>query len=138
MNPTLEPTVISKPTETAEFMAIKKKVMADPESTKIAKGLGVALIEYASLVAHFKTTKSEPQFVTVSEENLKAKGFAPTSLKHIENFLEGEQEILVTSGATSGFSSKPRAMTPVEIASPVLPTNAALAEELKKSMRVKR
>jgi hypothetical protein len=83
--------------------ALKSKLSADPKTQAIAKNLGLSVSDYAGLVAHFKITKEEPQFMVVSDEVLREHGCQPPTTSRVEAFLRGEQKVAEAAGHASSF-----------------------------------
>ncbi|MBX5484974.1 MAG: hypothetical protein IRZ16_24415, partial [Myxococcaceae bacterium] len=65
------------PTE-AELQKLAERILRDPNTAKIAEKLSVPLEEYVQMVMTFYLDpKQEPEFVTISDENLKKMGAPP-------------------------------------------------------------
>lgn len=123
-------------TQTQDQIAqLRAKVAADPRTTAIAKALNLSVQDYAGLVAHFKVTGEEPQFMLVGDEVLRQHGCTPPTAARVESFLRGEKKVIEASGRTSSFDDLPRVEArPVE-AAPHAPANPALTNDLKRAMR---
>ena len=46
-----------------QIETLRARVAADPRTKAIAKNLNISVQDYAGLVAHFKVTGEEPQFM---------------------------------------------------------------------------
>jgi hypothetical protein len=74
----------------------RAKILADPNTARIAKELSIPLEEYVNMVLHFAMNPgAEPELVMASDEDLRAHGFNPPSIKEVENYLE---EVVEVSG----------------------------------------
>lgn len=119
-----------------ELERIAAKVMADPNTAKIAEQLGVPLEEYVqSVVTFIADPKAEPEFVTISDENLKKMGAPPPSIEEMTAYVQGlvDQKM---ARAKSTFEEAPTggrvALTP-----DVAPQKALTPEEEELQRRVK-
>lgn len=124
-------------TDTAQQIeTVRARVAADPRTKGIAKNLNMSVQDYAGLVAHFKVTGEEPQFMVVSDDVLRKHGCQPPSKARVEGFLRAEKTIIEKSGRTSSFDDLPRVAVRATAAvpSPAQP-DAALSNDLKRSIK---
>ena len=60
----------------SDAAAIKARVLADPNTAKIAAEFGVSVDEYADQVVHYALNpKADPEMVVAEDEDLRAAGF---------------------------------------------------------------
>jgi hypothetical protein len=68
--------------------AIRKKVLADPNTEQIAKNLGVPLEDYVNQVVHFVLHPNEdPNIYIVEDEDLRAMGLEPPNAEEMGRFV---------------------------------------------------
>jgi DNA-directed RNA polymerase specialized sigma subunit len=87
---------------------LRAKVAADPRTKEIAKNINMPVNDYAGLVAHFKVTGEEPQFMVVADEVLKKQGHNPPTYEKLKSFIASEQKIVDAVGGTSKFEAGPK------------------------------
>jgi hypothetical protein len=115
--------------------SLRSKVAADPRTKAIAKSLQMSVEDYAGLVAHFKITGEQPQFMVVSDEVLKQHGVQPVSKARVETFLKGEKKVIEVSGRASSFDNLPAVTSTSKSELPTTKADPALADDLKRAMR---
>lgn len=98
-------------TQEAQIATLRQKVAADPRTKAIAKALNLSVNDYAGLVAHFKVTGEEPQFMVVGDEVLEQHGLTPPTTARVESFLRTEKKVIQASGRTSSFDDLPKVRT---------------------------
>ena len=120
-----------------EIDTLREKLVFDPKTIEIASNLHMDPDDYAGLVAHFKVTGEEPQFLVVADEVLKKHGHAPPSLEQLKGFISGEKKIVDATGRTSSFTSLPKvtASFPRDEPAAKVTRDENLEAELKKKMK---
>jgi hypothetical protein len=85
---------------------IRAKVLADPNTAKIAAELRVPLEEFVQRVVFFATNPdAEPELFVMTDENVKANGGSVPDLKAVVQYLDREYE--ATNGTqVSRFEQK--------------------------------
>lgn len=72
-----------------EVEAMKKRLIADPNTAELAKTLKMGFDEYVALVMKYASNpKIEPQLMIYDDAALKEAGFPPPDLKEVERFLQ--------------------------------------------------
>lgn len=124
-------------------LEIRKKVLADPNTAKIAEKLGVPLEEYVEGVVHFAMNPEElPEYVVVTDETLQEKfGLGPTP-KVAEILRTFDEQVKYATLLDQTDYTAPTA-GPVAIPGPTAQPSpdagdATLAEELRKELRTKK
>jgi hypothetical protein len=121
-------------------LEIRKKVLADPNTAKLAEKLGVPLEEYVEGVVHFAMNPGElPEYVVVSDETLKEQfGLGPSAkAAEITKLFETSLEMATLTDTTDYSAPKAK---PVQLASdggsqaPVGKQDEALKDDLKKQL----
>ncbi len=126
---------------TKDPLEIKKKILADPNTAKIAATLGQDLQEYVEGVLHFVMNPDEkPELVVVTDEVAKER-FGLTLPKEAEILAKFNAEYEMATIADKTDFTDPKAK-PLAISTPEKPSteqkvDSKLQEELKKSMRGK-
>jgi len=120
-----------------QIETLRARVAADPRTRAIAKNLNLSVEDYAGLVAHFKVTGEEPQFMVASDEVLRQHGCKPPTAANVHGFLRAEKSVIEMSGRTSSFDDLPRvgARAPTPTPTPPVAADPALADDLKRSMK---
>lgn len=68
---------------------LAEKILADPNTKKIADSLGVTLEEYAQTVLRFMLNPGDkPEFVGMREEDLKKLGYAPPDPEAMRRYID--------------------------------------------------
>jgi hypothetical protein len=123
-------------------LEIKKKILADPNTAKIAETLGVDLQEYVEGVVHFVMNPDQkPELVVVTDDVAKER-FGLTLPKEAEIIAKfnTEYELATIADKTDFQAAKAK---PVQMETPESPSgertgeDAKLKEELKKQLRGK-
>lgn len=66
------------PPSEAELQKLAERILSDPNTVKIAEKLKVPVEEYVqSVMTYYLDPKAEPEFVTISDANLKKIGAPP-------------------------------------------------------------
>ena len=118
-----------------QIESLRARVAADPRTKAIAKSLNLPVEDYAGLVAHFKVTGEEPQFMVASDEVLRQHGCQPPTTANVTGFLRAEKSVIEKSGRTSSFDDLPRVQPRAQAAAPAAPLDAGLVNDLKRSMK---
>ncbi|MBL8936835.1 MAG: hypothetical protein JNM69_19910 [Archangium sp.] len=118
-----------------QIETLRARVAADPRTKAIAKNLNLSVQDYAGLVAHFKVTGEEPQFMVASDEVLRQHGVQVPSAKQVEGFLRAEKTVIEKSGRTSSFDDLPRVQVREQPAAPATPVDPKLNDALKRSIK---
>ena len=121
-------------TQEAQIATLRTKVAADPRTKAIAKALNLSVEDYAGLVAHFKVTGEEPQFMVVGDEVLKQHGLTPPSAARVEHVLRGVKKVIEASGRTSSFEDVPRVQAKPVVQQPAKAVDPDLQNERKRSL----
>lgn len=125
-------------------LEIRKKVLADPNTAKIAQTLGVPLEEYVEGVVHFAMNPEElPEYVVVTDEVLKEKfGLGPTpKVEEIIRTFDSNLELATVSNKTDFVAPKAKLVdlaSAADAGTPQEQENAALKEDLEKQLRGKK
>ena len=111
--------------------ALKKKLLDDPNTPKLAETLGLSLEDYVQLVLHYATSGEQPQFFVVSDENLRKLGYEPPDPKAMSAYLN---QAVATIYAQEGTAYTPERKGPVSLGD-IPAQNAPPADpELKKKV----
>ncbi len=113
--------------------ALKKLLMDDPNTAKLAETLGLPLEDYLQLVVHYATTGEEPQFFIVSDEDLKKMGHEPPDPAKMSAYLK---ETVMTLAAREGTAFTAKEKKPVSLGEmpAQAPETAASNPDLKKQL----
>ena len=103
--------------------ALKKKLLDDPNTAKLAETLGLPLEDYVKLVLHYATTGDQPQFFVVPDEDLRKLGYEPPDPKAMSAYLV---EAVATIFAQEGTAFTDERKGPVSLGE--LPAQAAPAD----------
>ncbi|WP_257459622.1 hypothetical protein [Archangium lipolyticum] len=69
--------------------AIRSRLLADPNTPKLAEQLGVPLEKYVQQVVHFvQNPQEEPQLLVVEDEDLRAMGHEPPEIESLDHLLD--------------------------------------------------
>lgn len=72
----------------------RAKILADPNTARIAKELSMPLEEYVDMVLHYAMNPgAEPELLMVKDEDLRAQGFNPPSIQDVERYLDQAVEV---------------------------------------------
>jgi 5-deoxy-D-glucuronate isomerase len=123
-------------------LEIKKKILADPNTAKIAQTLGVDLAEYVEGVVHFVMNPDQkPELVVVTDEVAKERfGLTLPKEGEIIKQFETELELATVADKTDFQAAK---VKPMQMETPEAPSaernaeDLKLKEELKKQLRGK-
>jgi len=117
---------------------VRERVLADPNTAKIAKELDIPLEEYVEQVVHFVLNPdAEPQMLVLEDADLIKLGHPPPDAQKMLAFVKEAVAVADAGGASTGFeAAKKRAVSldGGEGASQAH-TNPQLEEELKKQLR---
>lgn len=120
------------PTEDRE--AVLARILADPNTKKIARKLKIPLKDYAAQVLEFYLhPKQEPQLVYISDENLKRHaGYTPPSFEEMNKWTRDEAAVVTHQERTEYTDSQAKK---VEITDTRKPLEAEEDEELSVSVK---
>jgi hypothetical protein len=120
---------------------VRKRVLSDPNTAKIAKELNIPLEDYVTQVVYFVLhPEADPDMLLVEDQDLRAQGHTPPKQSEMLAYLKEAVAVVEASGATGfddakkkkvsldGGPSKKRGTTGTH-------SNAHLQDELKKQMR---
>ena len=113
--------------------ALKKKLLEDPNTPKLAETLGLPLEDYVQLVMHYVTTGEEPQFFVVSDENLRKLGYEPPDPKAMSAYLTQAVATIFTQEGTAFSAERKGPVSLGEVPAAGAPA-AAADPELKKQI----
>lgn len=124
-------------------LEIRKKVLADPNTAKIAQTLGVPLEEYVEGVVHFAMNPEQlPEYVVVTDEVLKEKfGLGPTpKVEEILKTFDTNLELATISNRTDFSGPKAKLVDLPNATDAGTPQGAdrALQEDLQKQLMGKK
>jgi hypothetical protein len=125
------------PSKPRSALEVRKKVLADPNTAKIAEKLGVPLEEYVEGVVHFAMNPEQlPEYVVASDADLKEKfGLdpAPNDQQIIKIFEENLK--FATLNDTTDFKQAEKAQVALDASGkPTTAEDPLLKEELKKKL----
>ncbi|OJH41578.1 hypothetical protein [Cystobacter ferrugineus] len=67
---------------------IRAKLLADPDTRRIARDVGMELEDYVEMVLHYlRNPEQEPQVYVAPDEELRAAGYDPPSSEEVGQFL---------------------------------------------------
>lgn len=121
--------------------ALRKQLMADPETQGIAKNLGVELKDYVEQVIHFvQHPKDDPQVYVVEDDDLRSVGWEPPDPDAIGKHLLEVVAVSKAADSTEYTDPKKRLVTldQAPAAQATGKTDEKLQDELKKQLRTKR
>ncbi len=124
-------------TKPRNALEVRKKVLADPNTAKIAEKLGVPLEEYVEGVVHFAMNPDQlPEYVVASDADIKEKfGLdpAPNDQQIIKIFEENLKVATITD--TTDFQEAARPQVALNAAGAATTAeDPTLKEELKKKL----
>lgn len=121
--------------------ALRKQLMADPETQGIAKNLGVELKDYVDQVVHYVQHPNEdPPIYMVEDEDLRSVGWEPPDPDAIGRHLLEVVAVSKAADSTEYTDPKKRLVTldQAPAAQATGKTDPKLQDELKKQLRGKR
>lgn len=114
------------PTKSPEEM--RKKLVEDPNTAKIAEQLKMPLEEYITLVMHYATSGEKPQFFIVKDEDLRKMGHEPPDKAKMEKYVV---ETVATAMAHNGTAFQGEQKKPVSLGEAAKTTEPAANADLK-------
>ncbi len=121
--------------------AIKKLLMEDPNTAKLAEALKLPLEDYIQLVTLYATTGEKPQFFVVSDEDLRKMGHEPPDPKKMAAYLTEAVNTIVAREGTAFTAKEKKPVSLGETPAAPAPTavsNPDLKAELDAQLRGKR
>ncbi|MFY1825507.1 hypothetical protein ACN47A_06315 [Myxococcus fulvus] len=102
----------SKPRLKRPVENVRAELLADPDTQRIAKSVGMELAAYVELVLDYaQHPEKEPVLQVVPDEILKQSGYEPASIEEVGEFFlgaaRGELGLGPPPAYYSGFESKP-------------------------------
>lgn len=121
---------------------IKAKLLADPNTAKIAEALGVGLDEYVQLILNYvEDPNLDPPIYIANDAELKSLGAVAPSTAEMKKFIESSMAVLdAAQGSGYQGKTKPLVAMPTEesVAKPLkAKEDAALKDALKQQLRNK-
>jgi hypothetical protein len=87
-----------------ESEALRKKILADPNTAKIAENLGVPLEDYVNQVLHFALhPDEEPNVYVVEDAALRQMGYEPPDAEAMGQYIVEAATLAEASSPQSGF-----------------------------------
>jgi hypothetical protein len=131
----------NKPAIPKDPEVIRKKVLSDPNTAKIAENLGVPLEEYVNQVIHFVLNpNAEPSLYVVEDEDLRAMGYPPPDADAMGQYIIEAATIAQTANPSRTEFTEARKPPPVQLETPTAAAkpeqeDSALKAELEKARR---
>ncbi len=92
--------------------SLRKKVLADPNTERIARNLGVPVADYVEQVVHFALhPEQEPRLYIVEDEDLRAMGLEPPDAQAMERFVTRAASIADAAEGRTEFVEERRDST---------------------------
>jgi len=117
--------------------AIRKAVLADPNTAEIAKALGVPLEEYvAGVVVYAMNPEAKPEYLGVTDQVMKER-FGLTPMTEQEIIAKFDREVAIATIATkTDFTAHEKELVDLSADQPApdAPEDAKLKEELRKKL----
>ncbi len=115
-----------KPPTPEEFEALKAKILADPNTKKIAESLKMPFDEYVAMVLKFAANPNlDPTVTIVPDEELRAAGIDPPQLKDVKAFFDERVEAMEISTKSKFADPKSQRERVTGQAPAVIPTEPA-------------
>ncbi len=119
--------------------AMRKQLVEDPNTAKIAEQLKMPVEEYITLVMHYATTGEKPTFFMVKDEDLRKMGHEPPDKAKMEKYVV---DAVATAVAHHGTAFQGEQKKPVSLGEAPKATepkaNADLKAQLDAELRGKR
>lgn len=104
------------PAASPESEALRKKILADPNTAKIAENLGVPLEDYVNQVLHFALNpKAEPQVYVVEDAALRQMGYEPPDAEAMGKYIVEAAALVEASASPTEFVDGPAKKQPVQL-----------------------
>jgi hypothetical protein len=92
------------PAASPEAEALRKKILGDPNTAKIAENLGVPLEDYVNQVLHFALhPNEEPQLYVVEDAALRQMGYEPPDAEAMGQYIVEAATLAEASAPQTGF-----------------------------------
>jgi hypothetical protein len=126
-----------KAPDAAALAEIKKRVLEDPNTAKLAETLGMTLEAYVDLVMSYVANPAkEAMMMIVSDDELRAAGYEPPNIKDIAaraQQLREARELTNTSSFADPNSPREKAAGKI----PTAPAASAAPDEVREDLKVK-